>query len=129
MRAEPLDDVGPRELDRLASSIEIPSHLPWSARAHVFLDVVAVGPDVGYQAVLAMDGGRRDLPVGPVFLDRALASRLLHRLNRDVAPEEGGPPAQLDLHLVSEMRRDPVAIATAPAGSGPDRHHDRTHPA
>ena len=161
MAAELLTDVTPQGLDRLAAGIEIPSNLPWSARATGFIDVVAVGPDhgpqapcthqTGYQVVFGLDGGRRDLPVGPVFPNRALASRLLHRLNGPMAAapapgaaldDAGGPqtsptdpaparptaPAvQLELFATPATKMDPAAVVT-PARSGTDEDHDRTHP-
>ncbi len=100
MTASPLVDLSPQDLDELAESIVIPCDLPFSARARAFIDVAAIGSEhrpqdqcthtTVYQPVFSLEGGRRDVPAGPAFRDRASAAALVRLLNhagdRDAAP-------------------------------------------
>ncbi len=122
MAVEPRGHLDLRDLDRLAASIVRPTDLPWNERARAFIDVVTLGPDhpplarcthrTAYQVIVGLDGGRRDVPVGPAFTDRATASALVRRLNeareRDAAHGERPPTAP---------RCCTVCGATLPPGS------------
>ncbi len=109
MPAELRLDLSPME-DQLGAGVQIPTDLPWSGRAHAYLDVVAIGADhpplarcthhTVYQPVWGLDGGRRDVPLGPVFTDRGSASQLIRLLNGEAeASREDGDPALPTLEM------------------------------